>query len=334
MLALDRLDLNPYLGGGGGGGGASGGWSDATIDLSGLNAADADLDLTLQGLSGAGLTLDRSRVGLAIAGGRLTLTVREANLYGGQGQGTVSTAAAGGIAANMRFNGVSVEPLLKDAVGYGSLTGSGNLTLNVKGQGRSQRAWMQSLGGNAALDIRDGALKGVDLAAVSRSVQGALAGGATGGSAKTDFAELTGSFVLRDGVAANDDLKMLNPFLRVTGKGLINIGQQTMDYRIEPKAVASIEGQGGKSDLGGVMVPFRITGPWSNLSYTPDLSGAIGGGFEDLLKGGGGAGKGGLDGLIPRLGGGDKDKAPEDKKDAPKKEKKPEDALKGLVPGL
>jgi hypothetical protein len=50
---------------------------------------------------------------------------------------------------------------------------------------------------------------------------------------------------------------------------------------VTPKAVASLEGQGGRSDLGGIMVPVDIRGPWDNLSYKPDLSAAIGQQLKD-----------------------------------------------------
>ena len=31
----------------------------------------------------------------------------------------------------------------------------------------------------------------------------------------------------------------------------------------------------GDTDLSGVAVPIKVTGPWSNISYQPDLAGAL-----------------------------------------------------------
>lgn len=47
-----------------------------------------------------------------------------------------------------------------------------------------------------------------------------------------------------------------------------------MKYRIEPRLVASAEGQGAANPAsGGLGVPILIEGPWSNISYKPDLAG-------------------------------------------------------------
>jgi AsmA protein len=79
----------------------------------------------------------------------------------------------------------------------------------------------------------------------------------------------------------NTDLALKSPLLRVEGAGKINLAQRTVDYRITPKAVANLEGQGGRTDLAGIMVPIDVKGPWDNLSYQPDLGAAIGQQLKD-----------------------------------------------------
>ncbi len=187
------------------------------------------------------------------------------------------------------------------------------------------------MGGAARIKFVDGAIKGVNLAEIARTIQSALTGSAIGGAAKTDFAELSGSFAIRQGVAGNRDLKLLNPFVRLNGAGIIDIGEQTMDYRVEPKAVSSIKGQGGQSNLGGIGIPFRIKGPWSNLSYSPDLSGVLPSLLDSLTKGDNPLDSlkdGGIDGIF-----GGKEPPPEEGAPAkpPEKKKKPIDPLKDLL---
>jgi len=355
-LTLDRLDLNPYMGGGGAGDGSGGSassgmskWSDAPIDLSALKMVDADFAFAVDALSAGGLRIGRSALALALANGKLRSNLKEMALYGGNGRGTITLDGSGAsphFGIDMAFNGIQAEPFLTDLAGFSRLEGTGNIVARVTGAGKSQRAWMKSLGGAADIRFVDGAIKGVNLAEVARTIQSALSGSAVGGGAKTDFAELGGSFLLKNGVAANKDLKMLNPFVRLNGAGIIDIGEQTMDYRIEPKAVSSIEGQGGKSDLAGIGIPFRIKGPWSNLSYAPDLSGAISSTLDSVLKGENPLDKlkegGGIGGLLPagkgqdtsQQEGADSTKSDEKKKtDEEKKDKDPLDSLKGLLGG-
>jgi AsmA protein len=97
---------------------------------------------------------------------------------------------------------------------------------------------------------------------------------------KTDFAELSGSFTIKNGLVSNDDLKMLSPLLRVSGKGTADMPPRTVNYRVEPKAVSSLSGQGGVADKAGITVPIIVEGSWDNPSFRPDLTGAI----SDLAK--------------------------------------------------
>ncbi len=293
VFELDRLDLNPYLGSSAASPGAAGGsthaWSDAAIDFSALRSVDADLDFAVGALSAGGMSVGRSELDIALSGGKLRANLKQMALYGGSGAGAISLNGAGGapqVGLDLRFAGVQGEPFLTDAAGFTRLSGTGNITMKVVATGSSQRALMKALDGTMQITFTDGAVKGVNLAEIARTIQSALSGAATGPGAKTDFAELSGSFVIRDGVAANKDLKLLNPFVRMSGAGIVDVGNQTLDYRVEPKAVRSAEGQGGKGDLGGIGIPFRIKGPWSNLSYAPDLSGMLNSTVDSILKGG------------------------------------------------
>ena len=82
---------------------------------------------------------------------------------------------------------------------------------------------------------------------------------------------MAATFAIKNGVASTSDFRLINPFIRVTGKGVMDVGQQTMNFRIDPKAVKSGQGQGGSYDLGGLGVPFLMTGPWSKPKFTPDI---------------------------------------------------------------
>ena len=78
------------------------------------------------------------------------------------------------------------EFLMPDAIAFDKITGHGRLVTSIVGQGRSQAALMQSLRGNASFSFNDGQIKGVNLAAIARSIQSALSGQAAGPGAATD----------------------------------------------------------------------------------------------------------------------------------------------------
>lgn len=146
--------------------------------------------------------------------------------------------------------------------------------------GGSEAAIVQSLRGKGAFIFRDGAVKGFNLGAMVRKVEGAFLDASAGKAQQTDFSELSATFVVNKGIAVNKDLSMKSPLFRVSGAGQADMPARTVDYRVEPKAVASAQGQGGSGDIAGISVPVLIKGPWHDVSYRPDLAGAA----MELLK--------------------------------------------------
>jgi AsmA protein len=85
-------------------------------------------------------------------------------------------------------------------------------------------------------------------------------------------------------VMATDNLRLLNPFVRLDGQGLVNIGGQTIDMRIAPRAVNNAQGQGGDATIAGLGIPFRVSGPWSRVSFRPALEEVVQNQLRDILN--------------------------------------------------
>ena len=294
-LAVDALDLNPYLAAGHAGGDAakpapSGrGWSTTPLDLSVLNLIDAKLALSAGALAVRDLKAGKTSVTMTLTGGLLKASLAMGALYGGSGNADISVDARGSvprIANSARFDNLAIKPFLTDTLGIDRIEGTGALSMDVNASGRSPNAIMHALAGKGAIVFKNGRIRGVDLASVARTIQSAVTGAATSSSSATDFTEMGGSFGVANGVMTNKDFHLLGPFIRMTGAGNINLGEQTIDFVVSPKAVASIEGQGGKTGLGGIGIPFRIHGPWSHISYSPDLSGVATDILQSIKKGG------------------------------------------------
>ena len=130
----------------------------------------------------------------------------------------------------------------------------------------------RSLGGTAKVELRDGALKGIDIAAMlqkARSMLGRQEAQAQASSERTDFSSMTASFVIKNGVAQNDDLEVKAPAFRLTGAGKIDVGNSALDYTTKASLVATTKGQGGAGadQLSGLTVPVRLSGSFDNLKY-------------------------------------------------------------------
>ncbi|MGD9967925.1 MAG: AsmA family protein [Hyphomonadaceae bacterium] len=262
-------------------------WSNDPLDLSGLRALDADLSLALGTLQFQRMTFADVALGLRVANGAADARLTRISLYDGGGAARLIADGSGAvprIAVELNAQNVQAETLLRDAIGFDRIAGRGRLTASLVGQGSSQAAIMRSLRGNASFNFNDGELKGVNLAQVARTVQAVLSGQAVGAGASTDFAELSSTFTVADGVMATDNLRLLNPFVRLEGQGLVNIGAQTIDMRIAPRAVRSAEGQGGDATIAGLGIPFRVSGPWSRVSFRPALEEIVQDQLRDILS--------------------------------------------------
>jgi AsmA protein len=255
-------------------------WSTERLDLSGLKSIDADLAFNAGQILYGDLKFQNADLDVKIRNGVMTANLKQLDLYEGSGVSTVvvnAQSATPTINAKLTADAVDALPFFSDAIGFGRLEGLGDLSLDLSMRGRSQQELMNSLTGTGKLDFEDGAIRGVNLAEMVRNIQSAFKDGGGAGQLKTDFAQFGGTFSIQNGVLTNTDLALLSPFLRLTGNGAVNIAQQTVSYRITPKAVKSTEGQGGALDLSGVTVPILVTGSWDRLTFAPDLVGLIGG---------------------------------------------------------
>jgi AsmA protein len=50
--------------------------------------------------------------------------------------------------------------------------------------------------------------------------------------------------------------------------------KETLDFRVDPQAVATIKGQGDEKNRSGIMVPILVSGTFSEPKFRPDLSAA------------------------------------------------------------
>jgi AsmA protein len=288
------------------------GWSTKPIDLSGLRKVDADVKLALAGLTVKGVDVGASDVAVLLNDGRLKTTMGETALFDGTVSGQVSADAAAAVPAlglDFRINGVQAEPVLTRFAEFDKLAGTARAVGSLKTTGASERAMIEALNGQGSVIFTNGAIKGINLAAMVRNVGAAFQGQAVGNEPQqTDFAELGGTFTIQNGVVQNNDLRLLAPLLRLDGAGTVSLPPKTIDYRLQPRLAATIEGQGGKKDVTGLSVPVLIRGSLTSPSFAPDVAGLA----EELMRNPDAA-RQQLEAL---------------------KGKKPKEAVKGLIEGL
>ena len=274
--------------------GASG-WSDAKIDFSGLKAVNAQVNLGVERLSYGTIKAGPIGIRASVAGGKLKLELPNFQLYGGVGTGVLSVDATGKVPVQtFRFSlsNLDAYPFLDDVAAFQRIEGKAAIAIDLAASGASQRAMVSALAGTASFEFNDGAIRGINVAKMVRNLGSAtLSGWQSGDAEKTDFASLGASFKIAQGKAQTSDLHLSGPRVRVAGAGTVDLPVQTINLRVDPQVVASLEGQGGKNDLQGLGVPVAINGPWAAPSIYPDIAGILENpqaAYEKLSKLGGG----------------------------------------------
>ena len=289
-LDVDKLNVDKYfppskgaVGGDGKVGAGGTAVPESKIDLSALKTLNLHGAVRVGSLQVRNIKASNMRLNINAAGGKLDVAPHSMNLYEGTLNGALSVNANGNaIALKQTLSGVNINPLMKDAVDKDLLLGRGTVQLDINTRGDTVTAMKKVLAGSASLALKDGAVKGIDLAKSFRELKAKFSSKqdvvqAAKTTDKTDFSELTASFRIAAGVAHNEDLAAKSPFLRLGGSGDIDIGNGSINYLAKAAVVNTSGGQGAKDleYLKGVTVPVRLTGPFDNISYKLELAGLV-----------------------------------------------------------
>lgn len=250
------------------------------FDFSALKALDASGSVKVGSLQVRNVKASNITLQIRAAKGKLEINPMAANLYQGALAGNMSLNANNNqLALKQNLTGVNINPLMKDAIDKDLVEGHGNISVDVTTSGNTVTAMKKGLDGSARVALKDGALKGINLAKTFREVKAQInmkqdMQRQASENDKTDFSELNASFRIRNGVAHNSDLSAKSPFLRLAGEGDIDIGAGRMNYLAKASVVGTSAGQEGKelAQLKGLTIPVRITGPFDKLTYDIDLA--------------------------------------------------------------
>src|SRR5690606_4698245 len=107
------------------------------------------------------------------------------------------------------------------------------------------------LDGTVQLRLRDGAIKGVNIAQTLRELKATIQGVRaedTGGPRRTDFSELEADIAFAKGVGTVRRLNLAAPVLRVTQgePAIIDLAAGTLDLMAKVRVVNTSTGQDGK----------------------------------------------------------------------------------------
>ncbi|MEO0443249.1 MAG: AsmA family protein [Pseudomonadota bacterium] len=248
--------------------------------IKGLNANGIFRASKIQA-SGAKLT----DVDLNIRSTQQTMTaIAKANLYGGSLETTmdlVSNSTADNLTIKTRLSAINLEPLLTDMELSDQFSGIADITKDISIVEKDNK---QSNAGTIQFFTRNGRLKNIDIKKILDETQftidqlrGKQVATREYKEDGTQFAEARGTLLLNNNVLTNNDLSIKAPAFRISGKGMVDLAKDELDYSTSVTVVNTNQGQGGKdrSDLKGLLIPVKFYGPLAAPDYKIDANAVL-----------------------------------------------------------
>ncbi|MDD3991860.1 MAG: AsmA family protein [Desulfobacteraceae bacterium] len=279
-LKLDAIDVDRYLPVPSPASPVAGGGASAVApgpDYGPLRKPEIDGALHIGELKVSGGTI--RDIALKVTGrkGRYGFHPFSAALYGGSLSGNGVFDVQGNTprtSVDLNLKNIQAGPLLVDFAKKDLLAGTLNAVVTLSMAGDTPARIKPTLNGKGNLRFSDGAIKGIDLAGMARNIQSAFGLAETPAQRpSTDFSELNVPFTLTNGRFYTPDASLVSPFLRLSAKGSAHLVQESLDFRVEPKVVATIKGQGDTAERSGLMVPVLVSGTFAKPTFRPDLEG-------------------------------------------------------------
>jgi len=225
------------------------------LDLTALKSVNADLELTTHKVLFQHMLIDHGSLDLVVNDGFLATTLHEIDLYGGSATGSIQVDARDPdvkINQQLTVTGVDASKLLGDAVNFPNIEGTAELTLTLRTHGKSQSDLISAADGTSHIEVVSGAIRGVDMGGLARTIQNALNNQLIAPNARTPFEGMSATFAIGDGALASSNLSFNTADLSIPGIGVIDLP--------------------ARSSHGGIVIPFAARGPFTSLQYTSDLT--------------------------------------------------------------
>ena len=245
------------------------------LNLSALKSFNLNGEIHIGALQVKNLHITQVQLPIKAAQGEFAMNGITAQLYQGNLAGSMGFAVDGNrFKMQQTLSNIQINPLLLDFMKKEFVEGRGNLNLDITTHGKRASHFKDNLHGTIRTQLLDGAVKGINLAKSLRDFKAKILNKTDQQQAanqleKTDFSAMSVSINFVDGIGDSDDLDMRSPFLRVGGKGQVNLRNSSLDYTARATIVNTSAGQDGAdlAQLKDLTIPIRISGPFDKIDY-------------------------------------------------------------------
>jgi uncharacterized protein involved in outer membrane biogenesis len=224
---------------------------DGKVDFDGAKLALTDTTVTLDTVTA------KDPFALTHTDGRFELDLDSVAFLGGEASGKITADATGpmpAIAATMQLKGITVHKLSFNIGGFDALSGTGDVAVDLTGNGKTMHELIGSLNGTASIAFANGTVGSAVLIPLMKNSIGPLVNDKAI-PREIDYRSLSATATIAQGILHSSDLKLSGPRLSATGTGALNLGQRVIDFEWNPDI----------PDLGSARI--AITGTWNNPDY-------------------------------------------------------------------
>ncbi|HEX4172037.1 MAG TPA: AsmA family protein, partial [Acetobacteraceae bacterium] len=243
---------------------------DTPIPFGLLRQADADAKLHIAQLKAGGALYHAIAGHIVLLGGKLQVDPLTADLPEGHVTASVTadaTAANPPVAFRVQIPALALQPLLAAIGEPAVINGTPNVQADLHGAGATPHAIASTLDGSFSVTMGKGTvdnrLLGSTLGSVLREIN-LLDLVGRGGSSEIEC--FIANAAVSRGVATFRSLVFASSLVTMNGSGSVNLGNETLDLRVQPQA--RVAGT-------GIVVPLRITGPWRSPGTAPDPAATV-----------------------------------------------------------
>jgi AsmA protein len=269
-LAVEGLDLTPYVSSSRLLTDGNRNWSRRQIVLDGMHGIDVDLRLSAARVTISTAKLGRTAVAANLRNGDLTVAVGESQAFGGVVQGSFGLAnspAGTNLKAQLQFSDVDLEQCLGELLGVRRIEGKGNLGFVLESSGASVFDLTKGLNGTASVTSRKGAIAGVNIEQFLRRLErsplsgrGELRGG------RTPYDLLAINLKVIQGTAQVEEARIEAPAVRLGFAGSASVPARELDL----KGTATLMVSAAADAPPAFELPFVVQGPWEDPLVWPD----------------------------------------------------------------
>ncbi len=251
-----------------------------------IDTLNANGRLTLSRATLGGMMFENIELGLTAGERQIRLHPLSAELFGGSYAGDIRLSTRGerpALAVDERVQNVQLGPLAEAMFDTQNLSGTLAGRFALSGRGEDLDAIRQTLAGDVAFALSDGALEGRDLwyrIRQARALFRQQPAPPAPDNPRTEFSDVSGTGKVANGVLTNDDFSAALPFLQLTGNGTVDIAAGSVDYRMRARVLERPEFLEGASaaeldEYTEAVIPLKIEGPLTDPSIVPDIGGLV-----------------------------------------------------------